>query len=75
VNVPLDGAGLEKEEQVSDEIRDEETEGTEDVEGHGLAPEPSAGSPSAGRSDDEDGDDVEAHGLMPDPSAGQPNIT
>jgi hypothetical protein len=62
---------------VSDEIRDEEAEATEDedVEGHGLVAEPSAGSPAAGRSDDEDGDDVEAHGLIAAPNTGQPNIT
>jgi membrane protein implicated in regulation of membrane protease activity len=58
---------------VSDEIRDEETEATEDVEGHGLVGEPGAASPAAGRSDAEDGDDVEAHGLIAKPNTGQPN--
>jgi glycerol-3-phosphate dehydrogenase len=58
---------------VSDEIRDEETEGTEDVEGHGLVNAPGAASPSINR-DDDDSDDVEAHGLINQPNINQPNI-
>ena len=58
---------------VSDEIRDEETEATEDVEGHGLVNEPGVGSPNINR-DDEDSDDVEAHGLINQPNINQPNI-
>jgi hypothetical protein len=58
---------------VSDEIRDEETEGTDDVEGHGPF-DPAAGEPAAGRTDDEGGDDVEAHGLINSPNIDQPNI-
>jgi hypothetical protein len=76
VNVPQTERDEKRRNTVSDEIRDEEaeaTEATEDVEGHGLVSEPSAGSPAAGRSDDEDGDDVEAHGLIAAPNTGQPN--
>jgi hypothetical protein len=58
---------------VSDEIRDDETEATEDVEGHGLVNEPNVASPSINR-DDDDGDDVEAHGLINQPNINQPNI-
>jgi hypothetical protein len=58
---------------VSDEIRDEETEATEDVEGHGLVNEPHVGSPHVGH-DDEEGDDVEAHGLINQPGINQPGI-
>jgi hypothetical protein len=60
---------------VSDEkIRDEETEATEDVEGHGLVNEPNVSSPNISR-DDEDSDDVEAHGLINEPNISQPNIS
>jgi hypothetical protein len=58
---------------VSDEIRDEETEATEDVEGHGLVGEPNVASPNVARNEDE-GDDVEAHGLINQPNINQPNI-
>ena len=58
---------------VSDEIRDEETEATEDVEGHGLVNEPNVASPNVARNDEE-GDDVEAHGLINQPGVNQPNI-
>ena len=63
MNVPLDGAGLEKEEQVLDEIRDDEAQ-QEDVEGHGLINQLGVNSPGINCSDDDEGDDVEAHGLI-----------
>jgi hypothetical protein len=59
---------------VSDEIRDEETEATEDVEGHGLVGEPGVGSPGINRSDEDESDDVEAHGLINQPGINQPGI-
>ena len=56
---------------VSDEIRDDEAQ-QEDVEGHGLVPEPGVGAPNINR--DDDGDDVEAHGMINQPNINQPNI-
>jgi hypothetical protein len=59
---------------VSDEIRDEETEGQEEVEGHGLVGEPGVASPGVARSDEGEDDDVEAHGLINQPGINQPGI-
>ncbi len=61
---------------MSDEIRDEEAEATEDedVEGHGLVNAPGVGAPGINRSDDEEADDVEAHGLINQPGINQPGI-
>ena len=59
---------------MSDEIRDEETEAQEDVEGHGLANEPGVAAPGINRSDESDDDDVEAHALINQPGINQPGI-
>jgi hypothetical protein len=58
---------------VSDEIRDDETEATEEVEGHGFVGEPTVGSPHVPRSDDE-GEDVEGHGFIGEPTVGSPHV-
>jgi hypothetical protein len=58
---------------VSDEIRDDEAQQEEDVEGHGLVNAPGVGAPGINRDDDES-DDVEAHGLINQPGINQPGI-